>query len=173
MNFLQLAKARYSLRKYSDKPVEPEKIDAIMAAASLAPTGCNNQPQRILIVDDPAILDKIRHCTSYQFGAPVTLVVCYDSKVCWYNHEGEPIGPIDCAIVVDHIQLEAAEQGLGTCWVGSFDHKALQKELNLPKDYVPVALVPLGYPAADAKPAHLHAEHRPASTFAWKNHFDA
>ena len=60
MNFLQLAKARYSLRKYSDKPVEPEKIDAIMAAASLAPTGCNNQPQRILIVDDPAILDKIR-----------------------------------------------------------------------------------------------------------------
>ena len=59
MNFLQLAKARYSLRKYSDKPVEPEKIDAIMAAASLAPTGCNNQPQRILIVDDPAILDRL------------------------------------------------------------------------------------------------------------------
>ncbi|MBR4369958.1 MAG: nitroreductase family protein, partial [Victivallales bacterium] len=83
MNFLQLAKARYSLRKYSDKPVEPEKIDAIMAAASLAPTGCNNQPQRILIVDDPAILDKIRRCTAYQFGAPVTLLVCYDKKACW------------------------------------------------------------------------------------------
>ena len=69
MDFLKLAEERYSVRKYSARPVEKEKIEAILKAASLAPTGCNNQPQRILVVDDPAVLERIRKCTTCQFGA--------------------------------------------------------------------------------------------------------
>lgn len=171
MDFLELAEKRYSVRKYSAKPVEQAKVDAVLKAASLAPTGCNFQPQRIMLADDQAVLDKIRKCTSFQFGAPITLVICYDKTKCWINPEGEPIGAIDAAIVTAHMQLEAANLGLGTCWVACFDRAKLCKELNIPQNLVPVALLPLGYPADDAKPAHLHSEHRPASAFVSKNHF--
>jgi len=171
MDFLKLAKKRYSVRKYSTRPVEQEKIDAVLEAASLAPTGCNNQPQRIMLADDSAVLDKIRKCTAYQFGAPLTFVICYDKNACWINPEGEPIGETDAAIVTTHMQLEAAEQGLGTCWVACFDRPKLCKELSIPANLVPVALLPMGYPADDAKPAHLHDKHRPASAFVTKNKF--
>ena len=171
MDFLTLAKARFSLRQYSPRPVEKAKLDAVLEAAALAPTGCNNQPQRILVVDEPAVLEKIRRCTSYQFGAPVTLVVCYDTTACWVNRVGEPIGETDAAIVTTHMQLEAVEQGLGTCWVASFDRAKLQAELDIPKNYRPMALLPMGYPADGAKPAPMHGAHRPASAFVWYNSF--
>lgn len=171
MNFLELSKSRYSLRKYSDRPVEEAKIQAVLEAASLAPTGCNNQPQRILVADAPKTLEAIRRCTNYQFGAPVTFVVCYDVNRCWINPEGEPIGAVDAAIVTSHMQLEAVEQGLGTCWVACFDRAKLIKELNIPSNLMPVALLPMGYAADDAKPSPLHSSHRSASTFSWRNAF--
>ena len=166
MEFLKLSEMRYSVRKYSARPVEKEKIEAILKAASLAPTGCNNQPQRILVVDAPEILEKIRICTTCQFGAPVTFVICYDKDACWVNPEGNGIGVTDASIVTAYMQLEAAELGLGTCWVAYFDAAKLVKELKIPKN-----LLPLGYAADDAKPAHLHFERRPAEEFTWKNHF--
>ncbi len=171
MDFLSLAAQRFSVRKFLDCPVEPGKVDALLKAASLAPTGCNKQPQRILVVDDPAVLAKIRKATPCQFGAPLTFVVCYDRKNCWINPEGEPIGAVDAAIVATHIMLEAAEQGLGSCWVAFFQRDALVRELSIPQDTIPVALLPVGYPAADALPAPPHANHKPAAAFTWKNHF--
>ncbi len=171
MDFLSLAAQRFSVRKFQDRPVEPEKVDALLKAASLAPTGCNKQPQRILVVDDPAVLAKIRKATTCQFGAPLTFVVCYDKKACWINPEGKPIGDVDAAIVTTHIMLEAAEQGLGSCWVAFFQRDALIKELDIPQDYIPVALLPVGYPAPDASPAPQHASHKSSSAFTWKNHF--
>ena len=171
MNFLALAKERYSLRQYSSRPVEPEKLDAILRAASLAPTGCNFQPQRILVATASEVLAKIRKCTAYQFNAPVTLVICYDKNSCWVNHEGEPNGPIDAAIVTTHMMLEAVEQGLGTCWVGSFDRAKLQQELDIPANYLPVALLPLGYAAPQAAPAPMHTNHKPYEDFTFQDHF--
>jgi len=171
MTFLELARARYSVRKYSSRPIEAEKLDAVLEAAALAPTGCNRQPQRILVVDDPAVLAKIRTCTSYQFGAPVTLVVCYDKTGCWVNPQGEPIGETDASIVTTHMQLAAVEQGLGTCWVACFDRPKLQAALNIPANYVPLALLPIGYPAEDARPSSSHDNHGSPDTFTWKNHF--
>lgn len=171
MDFLGLSEKRYSVRQYSSRPVEQEKIDAVLKAASLAPTGCNNQPQRIMLADDPAVLEKIRKCTTCQFGAPLTFVICYDKTKCWINPENEPIGETDAAIVTAHMQLEATELGLGTCWVAYFDRDKLCRELNIPANLVPVALLPMGYPAEGAKPAHLHFERRPASAFVTKNKF--
>jgi len=171
MSFLELSEKRFSVRQYSDRPIEREKLDAVLKAASLAPTGCNNQPQRIMVADAPAVLEKLRHCTPCQFNAPVTLVICYDKNVCWYNIEGEPIGAVDASIVTAHMQLEAVEQGLGTCWVACFNREKLQQELDIPENYVPVALLPLGYPAPGASPAPQHSRHRPASDFTTWNKF--
>ena len=171
MDFLKLAEERYSVRKYSSRPVEKEKIEAILKAATLAPTGCNNQPQRILVVDDPSVLEKIRKCTTCQFGAPVTFVICYDKDACWVNPEGNGIGVTDASIVTAYMQLAAADQGLGTCWVAYFDAAKLVEELKIPSNFKPVAVLPLGYAADDAKPAHLHFERRQSKEFTWENHF--
>ena len=164
MDFLTLAKERFSLRKYSSRPVEKAKIDAVLAAAALAPTGCNNQPQRILLVDDTAVLEKIRRCTSYQFGAPITFVVCYDSSFSWHrSFDGQDYGPVDAAIVLTQMMLKIHELGLGSCFVGWFDPAALRRELELPEDVIPVGILPCGFPAADSRPIAMHASRKPLS----------
>lgn len=78
---------------------------------------------------------------------------------------------IDATIVADHMQLEAVEQGLGCCWVASFDRDLLKKELGIPEAYVPVVLIPVGYPAEDSHPSRMHSEHKSAEAFASRNHF--
>ena len=171
MSFTKIAEARYSVRKFASRKVEAEKIEAVLRAASLAPTGCNNQPQRILVAEEPSVLEKIRRCTRYQFGAPVTFVVCYDTESCWINPEGEPIGQVDASIVTSYMQLAAVEEGLGTCWVACFDRESLRRELAMPARFMPVALLPMGYPAEDAEPAPRHFEHRPSRDFTFWNRF--
>jgi nitroreductase len=162
MAFLDLAKDRYSVRKFSGNPVEKEKIGLILQAGQLAPTACNNQPQHILIAESKEARSKIRKCTHSDFGAPVIFVVCYDRAVSWKrSYDGKDEGEVDAAIVTAHMMLEAADIGLGTTWVGSFDPDAVRREFSLPDSMVPVALLPTGYPAKDAAPSSHHAERKP------------
>ena len=81
MEFDQLLKERYSVRKFSNQKVEKEKIDKILEAARIAPTAVNYQPQRILVVEDPDNLAKLKECTKYHFHAPLAMILCYDKTV--------------------------------------------------------------------------------------------
>ena len=85
MDFLQLAKERYSCRKFTDQNIEEEKIEALLTAAQLAPTAVNFQPQRILVLTDKDIIKKLdeNQCTRYTFNAPLIMVVCYDTEKSW------------------------------------------------------------------------------------------
>jgi nitroreductase len=162
MDFLSLAEKRYSVRKFADKPVEKEKLDEILEAGRLAPTACNNQPQKIIVANDKASLEKVSKCTRYGFGAPVVLIVCYDKGESWKRaFDGKDMGDVDAAIVTTHLMLEAADLGLGSTWVGSFDPDAARKEFALPENIVPVAFLPIGYPANDAVPSGNHASRKP------------
>ncbi len=157
MNFLELAKERYSLRKFSDKPIESEKLEAVINAGRLAPTAVNLQPQRILVLDGEQVREKMQLCTKYAFNPPAYLLVCYDKNESWKRgYDGYDSGVIDASIVATHMILQAAELGLGTCWVGSFDPTAVKREFALAENYEPVAILPIGYPAPEAHPAHLH-----------------
>ena len=158
MNFLQLAKARYSLRKYSDKPVEPEKIDAIMAAASLAPTGCNNQPQRIYVIQSEDALAKARTLTPCTYKASTVLLFTYNKDEVFLYPGAEMVssGAEDVSIVATHIMLEAADLGVGSCWVNFFEPAKAKELFNLPDNEVPVLLMPLGYPAEGIAPLENH-----------------
>jgi nitroreductase len=119
MEFEELARNRYSLRKFSPKPVEKEKLDLILEAGRLAPTACNYQPQRILVIKSEEALAKLKKCTPYVFDAPTALLVCYDGKVSWKRgYDGKESGDIDASIVGTHLMMEAAQLGLGTTWVG-------------------------------------------------------
>lgn len=157
MDFLDLAKERYSVRKFSDKKIEPATIELILEAGKLAPTACNFQPQRILVIDDEIGLIKLKRCTPYHFDAPFAMLICYDNTVSWKRkYDGKDGGDVDASIVTTHMMLEIANLGLGTTWVGSFDPDAIKEEFNLPENIIPVALLPIGYPAKDSQPSPNH-----------------
>lgn len=157
MEFLELAKERYSVRKFSDKKVEKEKIDTILEAGRVAPTAVNYQPQRILILDSKESLEKLKLCTKCHFNATLAMLVCYDSSVSWKRAcDQEDEGIIDASIVATHMMLQIHELGLGATWVGNFDVDLIKKLFNIPENIVPEILFPIGYPSSDAKPASNH-----------------
>ena len=141
MDFLELAKNRFSLRKFSDKKVEKEKIDYILAAMQAAPTAVNFQPQRILVLTDEKELEKVSKCTKFAFNPPLNFLVCYDKETSWTRgNDGHDEGEIDAAIVATHMMLAAKSIGLGTTWVGSFNPKDVKEQFNLPENYVLVSM---------------------------------
>ncbi len=162
MDFIDLVEARYSVRAFSDKKVEPEHLACILRAGRLAPTGCNNQPQRILVVNSSEGMAKLAGCTRYTFGAPMALLVCYDKTRSWVrSYDQDNCGVVDASIAATHMMLQAADIGLGTTWVGSFDPDKLSAAFGIKEPLTPVAILPLGYPAADARPSHLHSKKLP------------
>jgi len=174
MEFIQLAKDRYSLRQFSDKPVEKQKLDCVLEAGRLAPTACNNQPHRILVIESKEALAKLRESTPCHFNAPVALLVCYDRAATWKRpFDGQDSGDIDASIVTTQMMLQASELGLGTTWVGYFDPALIVKVFGLPETIVPVALLPLGYPAAEAMPNVLHNQRKSLDELVFYNDFSA
>lgn len=160
--FLEMAKNRYSVRKFKAESVEDEKIAAILEAARLAPTACNYQPQKIYVVkseEKRAALAKLTPCT---FNAPVVFVVGYDAdrSAKGMINETHDFGDTDAAIVCTHMMFEAYEQGLGSCWVGYFNEAAVREALGLAENVRVRDFLPVGYPADDAKPAALHEKSR-------------
>lgn len=170
MNFLDLAKERYSVRKFSDKKIENEKLEKILEAAKLAPTACNFQPQRLLILSNQENLEKLKQCTPYHFDAPLAIIICYDKTASWKRkYDGHDSGEVDASIVTTQMMLEIAELGLGTTWVGSYNPELLKQLFNIPNNYVSVAILPIGYP--DSEPHANHDNRLKLSKIAFYNSF--
>ncbi len=173
MDFLQLANQRYSVRKFKTDKIEKEKLDLILEAGRIAPTAANFQPQRILVLDSIENLTKLKVCTPYHFDAPLALLICYDYETCWkHQQNGKVGGDVDASIVTTHMMLEAASLGIGSTWVAAFDHDKIRELFNLPGYLVPVALLPLGYPASDASPHSVHYKRYDMSHTVFYNSFD-
>jgi len=92
------------------------------------------------------------------FGAPLSIIICYDNTASWKNGKdnGHDSGEVDASIVTTHMMLQAWEQGIGSCWIGSFCPSDVQAAFNIPKHEIPVAILALGYPAEDCKPSDRH-----------------
>ena len=162
MEFLQLSEARYSLRKFSNRPVEAEKLAAILEAGRNAPTAHNLQPQRIFVLQSPEALEKADACTAAHFHPPVILVVAYDPEAAWKREtDGKNHGEIDASIAATQMMLEAADLGLGTTYVGMFEPEKLLAAFPEMAGLCPIAMLPLGYPAEGAHPSRLHADRKP------------
>ena len=151
-DFLELAEARYSVRKYSGEPIAQEEMGRILQAGQVAPTAANKQPQRIYVLQSDEALAKVRGLTRFHFDAPVVLLICSDAERSHKMPDGHDCGPIDAAIVTTHMMLEAADLGIGTCWVRGFDKFAVADAFGLPDGVEPVAMLPMGYPAEDSHP---------------------
>lgn len=166
--FLQLAKARFSVRYYAKTPVEQEKIDAILEAARVAPTAKNLQPFHIYVLKSQDALAKINRLSRCAYEAPVVFIVCYDRSKAWQSpfDAGDNSGVMDTSIVGTHMMLEATAQGLGSCWVKFFDPKEVAAAFEIPDSLTPSFLLDVGYPQARTAPSELHFERREVKDFA-------
>jgi nitroreductase len=157
--FLYLVANRESVRSYTDTPVEHEKIERILETARLAPSACNAQPWKFIVVDNPELKNKLADATStkviglnhFSKQAPVHIVVVmepanFTSKFgSMVKQKHFPL--IDIGIAAEHICLAAVAEGLGTCMIGWFDEPAVRKLLSIPTKSRPVLIITLGYPA--------------------------
>jgi nitroreductase len=160
MNFRELSAARYSVREFSGRPVEGEKLDLILEAGRNAPTAANRQPHRILVIDSGEGLLKLDRCTSCRYGAPLALLVSYDKGECWVRKfDNEHSGIVDASIVTTQMMFQAGDLGLGSLWVMHFDPAAVRESFRLPESLVPVALLILGYAAREVPPDRRSFQH--------------
>ena len=159
MKFLDLVKRRQSVRRYADRPVSREAIDRCLEAARLAPSACNSQPWSFVVVDDPETVKAVSEqafsgiyrMNRWAEPAPVLIVVTTERSK-YYAALGAQMrntryNLIDIGIACEHLALQAAEEGLGTCWIGWFDEKAVKRALGLPRAKKVDIVLTLGYPA--------------------------
>lgn len=158
MTFLELAAERYSVRKFSDRPVEEEKLNKILEAVRLAPTAVNKQPQRVYVLRSAEAMETARTLSPCLYGAGTVLLFCYDKENVWSHPTDHACaGEVDTAIACTHAMMEAWELGIGSCWVRFFEAEKVKAALKLPDNLEPVALLPIGYAAEDAAPGPQHA----------------
>ena len=157
MDFLKLAKTRFSVLDYESRAVEREKIDRIVEAALAAPTACNFQPQRIRIINSDEDRKKLNAAVPNKKSAPAAFLVCYDKGECWTRPaDGKQSGEIDAAIAATHMMLEATDLGLGSIWVMNWDPQKMRAAFSLPDDVEPAVLLIVGYKAENAQPRPGH-----------------
>lgn len=144
MSLLDIAKKRYSVRKYEDKPVEKEKLEKILACAHVAPTAANLQPVKLLVVQDKERLKSIAKAGNI-YNAPLAIIVCADHSKAWTR-------PFD--------NKQTTELGLGTVWVCFFKPDVIKKEFQLPDNLEPINILVIGYGKGIAEDSERHSETR-------------
>lgn len=151
----------------------------------MAPTAINAQPQRILVLNTPESLAKVREfctfgrqkryvdlatesdtpdhdCIVTYYGAPVVLLVCYDQDACWMHPQsGEASGPTDATIVATHMMLEATAQGLANAWISYFDKAKARELLGIHDRWQICSMLYLGHPAEGERPARYTGSRKP------------
>ncbi len=153
MSVYEIIKQRKSIRKYSSRPIEQEKLERILDAGRLAPSWQNKQCWHFVVVRDKekintlalksGIISKINFFIK---DAPVVIVACADPNLSGHLNK-QNYYLVDVAIAFEHIVLTAAEMGIGSCWLGAFNEDKLRNILEIPENIRVVALSPFGYPA--------------------------
>ncbi len=162
MTFNELARKRYSCRKYDPRPVEEEKIGQILEAGRIAPSAVNLQPWRFFVFTSRHELEKLygTYHRDWFRTAPCVIAICGDHRESWKRRDGKDHCDIDIAIATDHMTLQAAELGLATCWICNFDPDKVRRLLELPGHLEPVVLLPVGYPLDSPDPDRHHSKRK-------------
>ena len=173
MDFEYLISERYSVRSFRSEHLPDDVIDRILHAGHKAPTGCNYQPQRILVINTDESIAKLKKCTKCHFNAPTAMLVCHNKEESWVRkYDGALSSPVDAVIVTTYMMLAAQNQGVGTCWVMHFDPAAMREAFNIPAEVEPMALLLMGYPSDDAKPLDMHFKFRPMEETVFYDEFN-
>lgn len=163
MTFQELINLRQSVRIYQDKPVEREKIEMLIEAVNLAPSACNSQPWKLIIVDEPVLKNEVAKATfsltfsfnKFAIQAPLIAVLVIEKANVIAQIGGsiknQEFPEYDIGIAADHFCLQAAELGLGTCMIGWFNEKKIQELLHIPRKRKVGLVITLGYAPEDYK----------------------
>lgn len=148
MTLIPHIQQRYSVRAYQNRPVEPAKLEAVLEAARLAPSARNVQEGRFVVVRDAALRAQLVAAANNQafVGTAPIVIACCAVKTDYVMRCGQAAYPIDLAIAIDHMTLQAVAEGLGTCWIGSFYEDQVKALLGIPASVRVVELLTLGYP---------------------------
>lgn len=158
MEFRDVIARRYSCRKFNNKGVETEKLNAVLEAGRLAPTARNLQEQRVYVLQSSAALTAFDSVVPCRYGAPAVLVVAYDkNNVFTYPGGKKQSGDEDAAIVATHMILAATDEGLDSLWINHFDPEQVAKALSLPENEEVLMAMDLGYAAEGVVPHKLHS----------------
>ena len=169
MEFNDVIKTRYSCRAFAQTAVEQEKVDRILEAGRIAPTAVNRQPVHVWAASRPDTLEAIKGVTRSNYGAPLILVVgCRPSEAWVRRYDGRNGAEVDAAIVATYLMLAAENEGLASLWVGSFDPARLAEILPGTEGYEPVAMINVGYPAAESAPSQMHQARKALDEFVTK-----
>lgn len=160
---LELIKSRQSDRKYSNKPVEREKLERIIEAGRMAPSACNAQPWKLIVVTDPELIKRIAEATSskvigintFVSQAPVQIIIVREkpnltSKIGATIKEKD-FSLMDIGIVSENICLQSQAEGIGSCMIGWFDEKKVRKLLGIPRVKRVELIITLGYSLSDKR----------------------
>ncbi len=154
MEFIDVINERYSVRGYLDKEVEQEKLEYVLKAATIAPTGVNAQPFKVYVIDAKKYKDELSkiYKAHWFVEAPYVLAVVALRNEAWVRPwDSKNIADIDATIVMDHMILAATDVGLGTCYIGAFKKNYAHQFLELDETDEVVLFTPLGYPDAEPR----------------------
>lgn len=154
MEFSEVIEKRYSVRGYLDKEIEKDKLEYVLNAATLAPTGVNAQPFKVYVIDAYKHREELKEIYKPEWftEAPIVLCVVAEKDKAWTRPWDDfNIYQIDATIVMDHIILAATDVGLGTCYIAAFKEDKTREFLNLPENEVPILFTPLGYGNAEPR----------------------
>jgi len=150
VDFYDVTATRRSVRSFKPGPIAEAVLQRVLNAARIAPSGSSRQPTRFILIRDRNRAEQlVPLCHHQQFiaQAPVLIVACgQDIGINRGGYMGKLSMLVDVAIAVDHLTLAARAEGLGTCWIGSFDNRGIKEFLKVPEEFEIVALTPLGYP---------------------------
>lgn len=157
MEFIELAKNRYSCKKFDSRQISKEQLNTILEAGRLAPTAKNLQEQHVYVVQSPEGLAIVDQHTPCRYGAPTMLIVAFD-KNNTYTYPGQKYdsGIEDASIVTTHMMLCAKSVDVDSCWVNCFDPDKMAEAFNLPENEEILTCLALGFPAEGAKPLPNH-----------------
>ncbi|MFH1784222.1 MAG: nitroreductase family protein [bacterium] len=159
MQVREAIRKRRSVRSYQKKEVEMEKLECVLEAARLAPSAKNLQEWRFVVVKEEKTRKALSEAANNRAlvgEAPVIIACCAETDD-YVMRCGQLAYPIDVAIAIDHMTLQAVEEGLGTCWIGSFHEDKVREILKIPDNIKVVELLLLGYPEpVQDKPKNRH-----------------
>ena len=146
MEFYDVIATQRSVRRFQPTPVAPDRLDRLWRAVQAAPSACNLQPWRLVIVKSPAVRARLQSILlEWVLSAPVLAVMLGNRETAW-RRDGQSSHVLDAAIATEHLVLAATAEGLGSCWICAFNRAALAQALKLSAEWEPVAVVPIGYP---------------------------
>lgn len=153
MELKEAIKKRQSVRAYEDRPVPEEKLRNVLEAARLAPSACNRQAWKFVVVRESKRRQELAEAANGQtfVGEAPIVIAAVATEPEYVMDCGVPSYPVDLAIAVTHMTLAAVEEGLGTCWLGAFSQEGVKEILKIPDKYRVVTLFPLGFPKRGRK----------------------